>query len=47
VQSELSGERLLLEDAVEPFLVDLRGARFTAEQEVHFRKCGAILEARV
>lgn len=34
-------------DGVDFYLVDLRGAPYTAEQESHFRKCGAILESRV
>jgi len=29
------------------YLVDLRGAKYDAEQEAHFRRCGGILEARV
>ena len=29
------------------YLVDLRDAKFDAEQEAHFRRCGAILETRV
>jgi uncharacterized protein YjbI with pentapeptide repeats len=29
------------------YLVDLREAKYTPEQEAHFRRCGAILEARV
>lgn len=29
------------------YLVDLRDAKYDAEQEAHFRQCGAILEARV
>jgi uncharacterized protein YjbI with pentapeptide repeats len=32
---------------VDFYLVDLRGARYDAEQGEHFRRCGAILEARV
>jgi len=34
-------------DGVDFYLVDLRGARFDPEQEPYFRRCGAILEARV
>jgi len=34
-------------DNVDFYLVDLRGARFDPEQEPYFRRCGAILEARV
>ncbi len=34
-------------DNVDFYLVDLRGARFDSEQEPYFRRCGAILEARV
>ena len=34
-------------DNVDFYLVDLRGARYTAEQEAHFRRCRAILETRV
>jgi uncharacterized protein YjbI with pentapeptide repeats len=33
-------------DGVDFYLVDLRGARFDPEQELHFRRCRAILEAR-
>jgi len=29
------------------YLVDLRDAKYDAEQEAHFRRCGAILETRV
>ena len=29
------------------YLVDLRDAKYDAEQELHFRRCGAILETRV
>jgi uncharacterized protein YjbI with pentapeptide repeats len=32
---------------VDFYLVDLRGARYTREQEAHFRRSGAILETRV
>jgi uncharacterized protein YjbI with pentapeptide repeats len=32
---------------VDFYLVDLRNARYTAEQAEHFRRCGAILETRV
>jgi uncharacterized protein YjbI with pentapeptide repeats len=32
---------------VDFYLVDLRDARYDAEQEQHFRSCGAILESRV
>lgn len=32
---------------VDFYLVDLRGAKYTDEQELHFRRCGAILESRV
>jgi len=31
-------------DNVDFYLVDLRDARFDADQEKHFRRCGAILE---
>ena len=34
-------------DGVDFYLVDLRGASYDAQQEQHFRRCGAILEARV
>lgn len=34
-------------DGVDFYLVDLRGAHYTPEQEMHFRRCRAILEARV
>jgi uncharacterized protein YjbI with pentapeptide repeats len=34
-------------DGVDFYLVDLRGARYDAEQETHLRRCGAILETRV
>jgi uncharacterized protein YjbI with pentapeptide repeats len=34
-------------DGVDFYLVDLRGARYDAEHEDHFRRCGAILKARV
>lgn len=34
-------------DDVDFYLVDLRGARLTDNQEQHARRCGAILEARV
>jgi uncharacterized protein YjbI with pentapeptide repeats len=30
-------------DKVDFYLVDLRGAQYTARQEQHFRRCGAIL----
>jgi uncharacterized protein YjbI with pentapeptide repeats len=33
-------------DGVDFYLVDLRGARYDARQEAHFRQCGAILEDR-
>jgi uncharacterized protein YjbI with pentapeptide repeats len=32
---------------VDFYLVDLRGALYTADQELHFRRSGAILESRV
>ena len=32
---------------VDFYLVDLRDAQYTPDQEEHFRRCGAILEARV
>ena len=34
-------------DNVDFYLVDLRGALYTDEQEAHFRRCRAILETRV
>jgi uncharacterized protein YjbI with pentapeptide repeats len=34
-------------DGVDFYLVDLRGARYDAEHEDHFRRCGAILKARL
>lgn len=34
-------------DGVDFYLVDLRGARYTSEQEGHLRRSGAILESRV
>ncbi|MCE9544880.1 MAG: pentapeptide repeat-containing protein [Planctomycetia bacterium] len=34
-------------EGVDFYLVDLRGARYSWEQEQHFRHCGAILETRV
>ena len=34
-------------DDVDFYLVDLRSARYTPDQEVIFRRCRAILEARV
>lgn len=34
-------------DGVDFYLVDLRGALYDAEHEDHFRRCGAILKARV
>jgi uncharacterized protein YjbI with pentapeptide repeats len=33
-------------DGTDFYLVDLRGALYDAEQEEHFRRCGAILETR-
>jgi uncharacterized protein YjbI with pentapeptide repeats len=42
--ADLRGARL---DGVDFYLVDLRGAHYDQEQQVHFRRCGAILEARV
>ena len=33
-------------NGVDFYLVDLRGARYTAEQEAQFRRCGAILQDR-
>ncbi|HEX3870857.1 MAG TPA: pentapeptide repeat-containing protein, partial [Pirellulales bacterium] len=33
-------------DGVDFYLVDLRNARYTPEQEDHLRRCGAILEVR-
>ncbi len=35
-----------LED-VDFYLVDLRGAKYSPDQEDHFRSCKVILEARV
>jgi uncharacterized protein YjbI with pentapeptide repeats len=43
-RADLRGARI---DDVDFYLVDLRGATFDREQELHFRRCGAILEARV
>lgn len=34
-------------DGVDFYLVDLRNARYPAEQELHLRRSGAILESRV
>jgi uncharacterized protein YjbI with pentapeptide repeats len=34
-------------DGVDFYLVDLRGAKYTIDQERHFQECGAILKARV
>ena len=34
-------------DHTDFYLVDLRNAKYTSEQAEHFRRCGAILEARV
>jgi uncharacterized protein YjbI with pentapeptide repeats len=34
-------------DGVDFYLVDLRGARYDCKYEEHFRRCGAILKARV
>jgi hypothetical protein len=42
--ADLRGANL---DGVDFYLVDLRGAVYDPEQEVHLRRCGAILEARV
>jgi uncharacterized protein YjbI with pentapeptide repeats len=42
--ADLRGARI---DNVDFYLVDLRGARYTAEQEAWLRASGAILEARV
>jgi uncharacterized protein YjbI with pentapeptide repeats len=42
--ANLRGARI---DGVDFYLVDLRGAEYTSDQETHFRKSGAILEARV
>jgi uncharacterized protein YjbI with pentapeptide repeats/energy-coupling factor transporter ATP-binding protein EcfA2 len=42
--ADLRGARL---DHVDFYLVDLRGAHYDDTQEVHLRRCGAILEARV
>ncbi len=42
--ADLRGARI---DDVDFYLVDLRGAQYTADQEVHFRASGAILETRV
>jgi len=42
--ADLRGARI---DGVDFYLVDLRNAKFDPDQEVHFRRCGAILEARV
>lgn len=38
--ADLRGARI---DGVDFYLVDLRGARFTADQAAYFRRCGAIL----
>jgi uncharacterized protein YjbI with pentapeptide repeats len=43
-RADLRGVRLT---NVDFYLVDLRGALYDADQEEHFRRCGAILEARV
>lgn len=43
-RADLRGAKI---DGVDFYLVDLRGARYTAEQEAHFRGCRAILESRV
>jgi uncharacterized protein YjbI with pentapeptide repeats/energy-coupling factor transporter ATP-binding protein EcfA2 len=42
--ADLCGARL---DGVDFYLVDLRGARFDPAQEIHLRRCGAILGAAV
>jgi uncharacterized protein YjbI with pentapeptide repeats len=42
--ADLRGANL---EGVDFYLVDLRGARYEAEQERHLRRCGAILGARV
>jgi len=42
--ADLRGARI---SGVDFYLVDLRDARYNAEQEQHFRSCGAILESRV
>lgn len=42
--ADLRGARI---DGVDFYLVDLRNARYTANQAEHFRRCGAILESRV
>jgi uncharacterized protein YjbI with pentapeptide repeats len=42
--ADLRGARL---DNVDFYLVDLRGAKYDANQAIHLRRCGAILEARV
>ena len=41
--ADLSGARI---DDTDFYLVDVRGARYDAEQEAHLRRCGAILETR-
>lgn len=43
-RADLRGARI---DDVDFYLVDLRDALYDPEQEAHFRRCGAILEARV
>ncbi len=42
-RTDLRGARI---ENVDFHLVDLRGAKYSPEQEAHFRKCGAILETR-
>ncbi len=42
--ADLRGARI---DDTDFYLVDLRGAQYTLEQEEHFRACGAILGALV
>ena len=41
--ADLRGARI---DGVDFYLVDLRGALYDREQELHFRRCRAILKGR-
>jgi hypothetical protein len=42
--ADLRGAKI---DNLDFYLVDLRGALYTADQEAHFRRSGAILESRI
>jgi uncharacterized protein YjbI with pentapeptide repeats len=42
--ADLRGAKI---DGVDFYLVDLRGAKYTADQADHFARCGAILRSRV